>query len=160
MREMPTESNGYHADHIALLEASYRRWTGKGLGAGVVGQGTTKSESIYRAPYVLLSHGTESDPLFNYANLSGQRLFEMTWAEFMVTPSRYSAEPMVREERLKLFDRVATHGFIDDYRGVRVSKSGRRFYIDRATVWTVLDEAENLAGQAALFSEWEFLEDA
>ena len=112
---------------------------------------------IYRAPFVVLSHDTAQDPIFNYANLIGQRLFEMTWADFMVTPSRYSAEPLARSERLRLFDRVASIGFIDDYRGIRISRTGRRFRIDKATVWTVRDEAGNFAGQAAMFSEWDYV---
>jgi hypothetical protein len=157
MRDQPNPTNNFHAAHVDRLLASYRKWTGKSLVFPSVDEGKSVSEAIYAAPSVLLSHGTEADPVFNYANLTGQRIFEMTWAEFMTTPSRFSAEPLVREERMRLFDRVAQYGFIDDYRGVRVSKSGRRFYIDQATVWTVLDGDEKLAGQAAVFSHWNYL---
>ena len=158
MRAEPNPSNQFHAAHISLLLASYRRWTGRPLDIArtVEGMGD-ESEAIYRAPFVVLSHGTEVDPIFNYANQAGQSLFEMTWPEFMVTPSRLSAEPLVRAERLRLFERVAEYGFIEDYRGVRVSKSGRRFFIERATVWTVLDGVGNRAGQAAMFSHWQYL---
>jgi hypothetical protein len=37
---------------------------------------------------------------------------------------------------------------------VRISRSGRRFEIVRATVWNVLDEQGNPAGQAAAFDQW------
>ena len=158
MRDEPNPSNQFHAAHINLLLGSYRRWTGRRLEISRTGdQEGSESGAIYRAPFVVLSHGTEADPIFNYANQAGQSLFEMTWREFMETPSRLSAEPLVRAERLRLFERVAEHGFIEDYRGVRVSKSGRRFFIERATVWTVQDAAGNPAGQAALFSHWEYL---
>ena len=52
---------------------------------------------------------------------------------------------------------VTARGFIDDYSGIRISKMGRRFRIEQATVWNLLDEHKNHAGQAALFSQWEFL---
>jgi len=45
---------------------------------------------------------------------------------------------------------VARQGYIDDYSGVRIAKSGRRFLIERATVWN-LGEVE-YQGQAATFS--------
>jgi len=53
--------------------------------------------------------------------------------------------------------RVRDNGFIDDYSGIRISLNGRRFRINQATVWNVLDEAGAYAGQAATFSSWEFL---
>jgi predicted DNA-binding protein (UPF0251 family) len=52
---------------------------------------------------------------------------------------------------------VAQRGFIDDYSGVRISKSGRRFHIARATVWNLLTEDGRPCGQAAMFDRWEFL---
>jgi hypothetical protein len=157
MIEAPGSSNGFHDKHVTRLATSYMHWTGKSLGAtGPAGE-QVDAQMIYRAPFVVLSHDTAQDPIFNYANLIGQRLFEMTWADFMVTPSRYSAEPLARSERLRLFDRVASIGFIDDYRGIRISRTGRRFRIDQATVWTVRDEAGNFAGQAAMFSEWAYV---
>ena len=104
-----------------------------------------------------MSHNTETDPLLNYANQAGLTLFELTWDELIVTPSRLTAEAAQRDERARLLTAVTAQGFIDDYRGVRISKSGRRFAIDRATVWTVLDEQGSPYGQAASFSDWRFL---
>ena len=46
------------------------------------------------------------------------------------------------------------HGFIADYEGVRISKTGRRFLVKQATVWNVLDERGAKQGQAATFSDW------
>jgi hypothetical protein len=37
---------------------------------------------------------------------------------------------------------------------VRVTKTGRRFRIEQAVVWNVLDRDTNIHGQAALFGEW------
>ena len=81
----------------------------------------------------------------------------MSWDEFTRTPSRLTAEAPNREERARLLNAVTTLGFIDDYSGIRISKTGRRFRIEQATVWNLLDERENYVGQAAMFSRWEFL---
>jgi hypothetical protein len=112
------------------------------------------AEALYQAPFVVLSHGIEPDPIFNYANLTAQRLFEMTWAQMTSMPSRLSAEPVSREERARLLAAVSERGFIDDYCGVRVSSSGRRFLIEQATVWTLTDAQGRPAGQAATFANW------
>ena len=58
---------------------------------------------------------------------------------------------------LCLLAAVTACGFIDDYSGVRISKTGRRFKIARATVWNLLTEDGRPGGQAAMFNEWEFL---
>jgi hypothetical protein len=52
---------------------------------------------------------------------------------------------------------VTRQGFIDDYSGVRISKSGRRFRIARATVWNLIATDGCRCGQAAMFSRWEFI---
>ena len=41
--------------------------------------------------------------------------------------SASAAEAPLREERARLLAAVAANGFIDDYSGIRISKSGRRF---------------------------------
>ena len=115
------------------------------------------AEKVFHAPFVLVSHGTEADPILNYGNASALALWEMSWAELTCTPSRLTAEAPNREERARLLEMVRIHGFIDDYSGIRISKSGRRFRIAQATVWNLISEDSQSCGQAALFSHWEFL---
>ena len=115
------------------------------------------TEKVFRAPFVLVAHGTEADPILNYGNASALALWEMSWAELTRTPSRLTAEAPNREERARLLEMVKTLGFIDDYSGIRISKTGRRFKISRATVWNLLSENGLPCGQAAMFSQWEFL---
>ena len=43
---------------------------------------------------------------------------------------------------------------VDDYRGVRISRTGRRFLVQHATVWNVLDEDGGRVGQAVAFLDW------
>jgi hypothetical protein len=53
-----------------------------------------------------------------------------------------------------MLKRTEAFGFVDDYRGVRISRMGNRFEILRATVWNVLDDQGQAAGQAAAFKDW------
>ncbi|MDB5385463.1 MAG: hypothetical protein JWM11_1109, partial [Planctomycetaceae bacterium] len=61
-------------------------------------------------------------------------------------------------ERARLLERTTRDGFVDDYQGIRVSTTGRRFRIDQALVWNLVDAQGNRVGQAATFSDWQFLE--
>jgi hypothetical protein len=85
------------------------------------------------------------------------QLFEMEWDELIGMPSRFSAEVPDRDERARLLERVTWDGYIDDYSGVRIARSGRRFLIKQATVWNMLDAQGVCHGQAAMFGSWEFL---
>jgi len=148
----PAAINSFMAQHVSRLAHSHARWTGQPLLPGV--DEAKWAETLYAGALVVVSHGTQDDPVFNYGNLAAQRLFEMTWAELTALPSRCSAEPVEQAERARLMTQVAAHGFIDDYRGIRISSTGQRFMIEQATVWNVLDEADQLIGQAAAFSRW------
>lgn len=151
----PAPHNQFLADHARLLLASYQRLTGKELvPAGAPAQ---RARTLYTAGFVVVSHDTRTDPVFNYANLAAQTLFELDWESFVALPSRLSAEPVQREERQRLLDTVTRKGFIDDYAGIRVASSGRRFHVVAATVWNLTAEDGQYAGQAATFSRWQFL---
>jgi hypothetical protein len=139
-----------------LIAHSLGHWTGRALLPGLFNP-LGLAKNIFAAPFVLVSHGTEADPVLNYGNAAALELWEMSWAELTRTPSRLTAEASNREERARLLAAVEERGFIDDYSGIRVSKTGRRFRIAQATVWNLLDERGLYAGQAAMFSRWEFL---
>lgn len=152
---MPGPANDWLADHVRLLLASYARLTGRELVP--VGDPVARAQALYEAVFIVLSHDTAPDPVFNYANLAAQRLFGMEWDEFVTVPSRFSAEPVERTEREALLRRVAAKGYIDDYAGVRIAKDGRRFRIESAVVWNLAGDDGRPAGQAAAFSVWRFL---
>lgn len=151
----PQESNDFLAADASQLVGSHRRLTGRALLPD--GPAAEVARALYHAPFVVLSHDTGDDPRFTYANLAAQELFELPWPEIVGLPSRFSAEPLAREERQRLLERVARDGYIDDYSGVRIAKSGRRFMIRRATVWNLTDAQGNKTGQAATFSDWDTL---
>jgi hypothetical protein len=143
-------------EQTQLIARSLRRWTGRDLLPGLFNP-LGLSKHVFHAPFVLVSHGTEEDPILNYGNAAALALWEMSWEELTRTPSRLTAEAPNREERARLLAVVTERGFIDDYSGVRISKTGRRFRIAQATVWNLVDDRGNPAGQAAMFSSWVFI---
>lgn len=136
-----------------LLLSSFAKLIGREL-VSRAGSPLDQAERLFRAPFIVVSHGTEADPILNYGNAAALALWEMTAVQFTQTPSRLTAEPMHRDERARLLARTRRDGFVDDYSGVRISATGRRFRIERAIVWNLIDANGNHRGQAATFSEW------
>ena len=142
--------------HTACLLRSLKHFAGRELVSGA-SDARTLAQNIFEASFIIVSHGTEVDPVLNYGNRTALTLWEMTWEELTRTPSRFTAEVPNREERARLLASVTARGFVDDYSGVRISKTGRRFRIHRATVWNLVTEAGQPCGQAAMFDQWEFV---
>ena len=140
-------------DFFLLLSGAYARLTGKLL-VPHTSDADARARWLYEAaPFCVLAHNTAADPMFIYANRSAQRCFGYDWDEMIQLPSRLSAEAPERAERQRLLDAVEEHGFISNYRGLRIAKSGRRFWIENATVWQLIDDAGKLHGQAAMFQK-------
>jgi hypothetical protein len=139
-----------------ILALCFKRFTGRNLLPGNF-SATELAQKLFEAPFVVVSHGTEADPILNYGNHSALTLWEMSWEEFTSTPSRLTAETPNREERARVLDAVTRRGFVDDYSGVRISKSGRRFEISRATIWNLISKDGAPCGQAAMLPQWRFL---
>jgi hypothetical protein len=139
------------AERLRLIVESYRRLTGKPLLGAVPNDDASLCATLWEAPFAIVAHGTEADPVFFYGNRYALQCFEMSIDEFSRLPSRFSAEPLAREERAALLSKVTQQGYVDDYSGMRIAKSGRRFMISGGTVWNLADEAGILHGQAATF---------
>ncbi len=151
--KIPSSENDFQKEHVQLLCSSYQHWTGKPLLNGNHSDAEL-AQLIFKAPFAVVSHDTASNPILNYANQVGLDLFEMSWDEWTSMPSRQTAEALLREERDALMKRVTENGYIDDYSGTRISKSGNRFFIEQATVWNLIDKNGHYQGQAATFSDW------
>jgi MEKHLA domain len=149
----PAPDNGYLAEHVDLLRRSLRALTGCDLIVGNL-SAEDAAQRIYRAPFAVLSHDTAPDPILTYANRCALDLFEVSWDQLVQMPSRLTAEAPDRDERARLLRTVAAQGYIDNYAGVRVSRTGRRFCIEAATVWNLRDGAGRCQGQAATFARW------
>lgn len=143
---------------LKLLAESHQRLLGEPLVGADVADAVALRQALWLAPRVIVAHGTEVDPVFFYGNRLALQLFEFEFSVFTRLPSRLSAEPQARSTRAHLMEKVAQQGFVTGYSGVRVSSSGRRFTIENATVWNLLDESGGLHGQAATFPSWTPLE--
>ena len=138
-----------------ILAESYKQLLGREL---IDVAGTEQlAQALFHAPFVLVSHGIQADPILNYGNQTALKLWSMSWSEFIKTPSRLTAEPVNRATRIAMLEQAATQGYIDNYQGIRISRTGKRFLIERATIWNLSDESGQKCGQAAIFSDWTWL---
>lgn len=146
--------NSWKKNHIKTLTDSYEHHFNKKL---LNIESSSLADAIDQAPFVLLSHGTESDPILNYGNLKALELWEMNWEELTQMPSRLTAEPLEREARDLFMKEVTKKGHLSGYQGVRISKTGKRFRIHNAQIWNLIDENNHYLGQAACFHQWDFI---
>ncbi len=139
--------------HTLRMLNSFRRFVGYEL---IPRESNSEHEArtLFEAPFVVVSHGIQADPILNYGNRMALELWEMDFETLTSIPSRLTAEPLHRDERALLMARAERDGFVDDYRGVRISSSGKRFVIEQAIVWNVIDEEGQRVGQAATFLQW------
>ncbi|MDQ5888115.1 MAG: hypothetical protein QG667_1408 [Pseudomonadota bacterium] len=151
----PDTPSEWRERHLRRLLDSYRRCTGRELLP--LNPSQALAPQLWAAPRVIVSHGTEADPVLNYGNLAALQRWQMPWQQLVSTPSRLTAEPLAREERAALLQRVTEHGYIDDYSGVRIAANGQRFRIRQAVVWNIVDENGVYCGQAASFDQWDDL---
>ncbi|TWT32004.1 MEKHLA domain-containing protein [Blastopirellula retiformator] len=144
--------------YVQRMLNSYRRWVGVEL-MERTGDPQRDLQQLFALPVVVVSHGDQTDPIFKFGNQTALQLWEIELHDFLKMPSRLTAEPVHRDERARLLERTERDGYVDDYRGVRISSTGRRFYIEQATIWNVVDEEDRYVGQAATFDHWTFLAD-
>jgi hypothetical protein len=143
-----------------LLLDSYEQRLGRSL-IPRIGTAREESKMLFFAPFVLVSHGTETNPIFNYGNRTALNLWGLTWQELLQTPSRTTVkkeEILQIAERQKMLDLVKKQGYISDYHGIRITKTGQLFRIEKAIVWNIIDRTGIYQGQAATFDDWTFLE--
>jgi hypothetical protein len=135
--------------YARVLEESFERLTGAALG------------DPWTLAKPLVSHGTEPDPIFRYANPAALALWEMDWDSFTKLPSRHSAQddPAIQTDRSTYLAQAAAKGWVSDYQGIRISATGRRFAISQTILWTVTDLSGRRHGQAALIGQVERLDE-
>ena len=139
-----------------LLLNSSRHWIGREL-LERAGDRASQAHALFLSPFVVVSHGMEEDPLLNYGNQVALELWGMTWEDLRRTPSRLTAEPTNQAEREWMLEQAKTRGYLGTYRGVRITSTGRRFLVENALIWNVVDAEGQRVGQAARFSQWTWL---
>ena len=145
--------------HTQRLLSSFKHWTGHSL-LKASGSPDELAQALFEAPFPVFSHGVEPDPVYNYGNQKALELWELDWEQLIQMPSRYSAEPMEQAERLRLLHEVTTKNYVTNGRGVRISRTGKRYMVSDFTVWNLLNEENNYCGQAATFSQWTLIQPA
>jgi len=146
----PAESFAEDPQFFDLLTRSYARLVGSPL----VPESCGPQWLYHHAPFAVVAHNTDADPRFIYANKTAQACFEYPWREFVQLRSRYSAEEPNRLERQRLLEGVSQKGFVTGYNGLRISRSGRRFWIRNGVVWQLMNDNGVTFGQAAIFDSW------
>lgn len=145
------------AKQSQFILKSYEHWFHQALIEVKSATPVQIAQRLFEAPMVILAAEKESDPFLNYGNLQALKLWETTWDELLKTRGRETAEVSEQKQRASFLSQVNQKGYIDQYEGIRVSKTGKRFLIKNVKVWRVFDEFQNDLGQAATFSHWIYL---
>lgn len=143
--------------HSRLLADSYAYWTGQTFFPEIQDDARL-AIALYEAPFVVVSHGTESDPIFNYANRCAQSLWKLSWEQFTTLPSRKSAEPIAESRRQELMEHAKKQGVITNYQGIRIASDGKRFQVIDLILYNILDKSGQYYGQAAKFDRWKLID--
>jgi MEKHLA domain len=141
--------------HTQILLDSFRHFLGKEL----IPRTTFQADALqlFLAPCIVVSHATQADPILNYGNQAALELWEASFDQLTRMPSRLTAEPVHRYERAQLLERTTKYGFVNDYQGIRITTTGKRFRIHAAIVWNLIDANFQHVGQAATFTDYTYL---
>ncbi|EAZ89387.1 MEKHLA domain-containing protein [Crocosphaera chwakensis] len=144
-----------------LILSSFEHWLGRSLFEhfGITEVKTDAievSQQLFEANFIVASHGTQTDPIFNYGNQKALDIWELTWEEFIQTPSRKTAEAIEQQERDRLLAETTEKGY-SRFSTIRITKTGKRFKINNGIVWNVIDNQQTYQGQAAVYSDFYFL---
>ena len=85
------------------------------------------------------------------------QLWSLSWDEFTKTPSASVAQPDEIEARALKLKQATEQGYVDNCEGIRIAKTGRKFLIKQVKLWNLQDEKGDRCGQAATFSNWQWL---
>lgn len=150
--------NEFVIEHSQRLLESFAHWTSRSLmPSSSSSSAREQAQQLYNAPFVVVSHGTEDDPIFNYGNAQALALWSLDWDAFTSMASRQPTKGEEQPERAEMLAVAKANGYFEGYVGDRSTGNGRRFRMEDGLIWTVLDEAGNYCGQAATFSQYHFL---
>ena len=141
--------------HVKNVLNSFENLTGR----TIIKRTTPEADllEIENGEFFLVSHNKEDDPVLNYGNKNALKLWELSWDNFIKTPSRKTAEADLRIKRKEMLNTVSKQGYFEKYEGIRVSSKGKRFKIKNVVIWNVKDENGLYLGQAAYFNTIESL---
>jgi len=115
---------------------------------------TTPQQIHSSERFAVLSHGNQTDPIYNYINSAGVIVFRWPEERYYKLPSRYSApEGAIREARENEIESTVAKDvtYIDE--AVRVRYPDDTVTLRNAILWNVYDDDGNRVGQTVLFDE-------
>ena len=146
-------------DLTVQLLRSHQRAFGQALLAAAQVNTTHRQtcQELFACGFPVLAHGSGDDPRLIYANAAALLLWETRWNQLIGMPSRLTAPVTEQAERRHALGQAENLEAIAGYRGIRISRHGRRFMISNARVWTLRNRNGQAFGQAASFSDWWWL---
>ena len=106
------------------------------------------TESFNECSFPIASH--DLNGFFNYLNKAALSLFKVSLDQVIGKPTTMTAPESEQKERNELLNQVNFHGFIDNYKGIRVAFDGELFQIEDATIWNIIDKKSIKIGQAVI----------
>ncbi len=130
-----------------------------------------RAQALFATERVVLAHdgadpAADPGPRLIYANRAALRLWRRRWQEMVGMPSRLTAEPAARAERVRALVNAQQRSGLTGYGGIRIDSQSRRFRINGASVWSLRaaaaepgphGEPAEACGQAACFSSWHWI---
>lgn len=71
---------------------------------------------------------------------------------------KLSAEPIEESRRNQLLEEGKKKGVTFLNQGIRIGKTGRRFYIEDVVLFNLIDKDENYVGQGAVYEKWRYID--
>ena len=152
--------------HVKLLDRSLTKLS---AGCGIYERmniprsKSITDEDIYQSicrneRYILISHGTEESPIYNFGNIACLKAFARSWENQVSMPSSESVVCRSQDEasRIELMQSVTDYGIFDGkLNGYRVRDDGKFIKLTEGVVWNCYeygdDEEKTYIGQAAFF---------
>ena len=116
-------------------------------------EAVTTPQQIHESDrFAVLSHGNQSDPIYNYVNAAGFRVFRWPEEVYYQLPSRKSApEGAARNERARVIDNTVAGDITYIEEAVRVRYPNATVTLRDAILWNVYDDDGYRVGQTVLF---------
>ena len=130
---------------MELINSSFEKYANKTL---PLKDSVNLIDSFNECSFPIASH--DLNGFFNYLNKAALSLFKVTLDQVIGKPSTITAPESEQKERDGLLNQVNSHGFIENYKGVRVASDGKLFQIKDATIWNIDDEKSQKIGQAVI----------
>ena len=113
---------------------------------------TTPQQVHESSRFAVLSHGNQTDPIYNYVNAAGFRVFRWPAEDYYRLPSRKSApEGSARQQRARVIDDTVASDITYIQEAVRVRYPNATVTLRDAILWNVYDDAGYRVGQTVLF---------